>query len=64
MALVFKPAADNNVASRQKSRRTDEATERDPGQDFINWVLGYGYAAGHWTEPQSRQPDRAGQAKR
>ena len=23
---------------------------RDAGQEFIDWVLGYGYAAGHWSE--------------
>ena len=29
--------------------------ERDPGQEFIDWVLGYGYAAGHWIEPEPQK---------
>jgi hypothetical protein len=40
------------------TRRAVSPPEPDPGQKFIDWVLGYGYAAGHWTEQSGSQPSR------
>jgi hypothetical protein len=36
---------------------------RDPGQEFIDWVLGYGYAAGHWHEERPSAASRLPQER-
>jgi hypothetical protein len=45
-------------------RRAVSPPERDPGQEFIDWVLGYGYAAGHWREQPGLQPSKPEQTSR
>jgi hypothetical protein len=46
------------TTARTYSALTRERRDPDPGQEFIDWVLVYGYAAGHWHEDADQELKR------